>query len=48
MVRGQAKIMACSVNKSFIIGGGVTVDNYEEYANLTGTNFVHGTKIIAK
>lgn len=33
---------------AIIIGGGVTVDNYEEYANLTGTNFVHGTKIIAK
>ena len=33
---------------AIIIGGGVTVDNFEEYAKLTGTNFVHGTKIIAK
>ncbi|MEG1094082.1 MAG: copper homeostasis protein CutC, partial [Lactococcus sp.] len=33
---------------AIIIGGGVTVNNFEEYAKLTGTNFVHGTKIIAK
>ncbi|MGM9886383.1 MAG: copper homeostasis protein CutC [Lactococcus sp.] len=29
-----------------IIGGGVTFDNYENLSELTGTNFVHGTKII--
>ncbi len=33
---------------AIIIGGGITVNNFEEYAKLTGTNFVHGTKIIAK
>jgi len=30
----------------FIIGGGVTANNAEELAKLTGTNFVHGTNII--
>ena len=29
-----------------MIGGGVTVDNYEELAKTVNTSFVHGTKII--
>jgi copper homeostasis protein len=31
---------------NIIIGGGVTAENFEELATLTGTNFVHGTQII--
>lgn len=31
---------------NILIGGGVTADNFEELAKLTGANFVHGTKII--
>ena len=31
---------------SILIGGGVTAQNYENLAELTGINFVHGTKII--
>ena len=30
----------------FIIGGQVTAENAETLSNLTGTNYVHGTKII--
>ena len=33
---------------NFLIGGGVTFENYEKFSELTGTNFVHGTKIIKK
>ena len=29
-----------------IIGGGVNAENFENLAQLTGTNYVHGTKII--
>lgn len=29
-----------------IIGGGVTADNCQELADLTGTNIVHGSKIV--
>ena len=31
---------------NIIIGGGVNAENYENLAQLTGTNYVHGTKII--
>ncbi|URZ88517.1 copper homeostasis protein CutC [Floricoccus penangensis] len=31
---------------NIIIGGGVTYDNAEELAHQTGTNYVHGTKIV--
>ena len=29
-----------------MIGGGVTADNYHQLASLTGTNIVHGTRIL--
>lgn len=31
---------------NIIIGGGVNAENFENLAQLTGTNYVHGTKII--
>lgn len=31
---------------NIIIGGGVNSENFENLAQLTGTNYVHGTKII--
>lgn len=31
---------------NIIIGGGVYAENFENLAQLTGTNYVHGTKII--
>lgn len=31
---------------NIIIGGGVNAENFESLAQLTGTNYVHGTKII--
>ena len=31
---------------NIIIGGGINAENFENLAQLTGTNYVHGTKII--
>lgn len=31
---------------NIIIGGGVNAENFENLAQLTGTNYIHGTKII--
>lgn len=31
---------------NILIGGGVNSDNFESLSQMTGTNFVHGTKII--
>lgn len=31
---------------NIIIGGGINAENFEELAQLTGTNYVHGTKLL--
>ena len=43
------RLLSLSVFKgkiNIIIGGGVNAENFENLAQLTGTNYVHGTKII--